>query len=134
MLFAIGGSLRHSCHDLTDAICCAARRCHSRTPSDGRRRQDPGGFTQIRLLALPRPFHRLFTDVLVDRYAFTDPERTQGVVKRLGQLPPGQHFAPIVSPFVGGSGRPDNFMIETPNVHLRTAIAEYKSVYGREPK
>ena len=52
------------------------------------------------------------------------------MVRRLGELPPGMHYAPILSPLAGGTRDPDNHHFETPNVHLRTSIAMYKALSG----
>lgn len=72
----------------------------------------------------------LFASVLDERYACTDPDRLRRVAARLGPLPEGMHYVPNVSPLVGGSDDADNFTVETPNVHMRTALALYKSLHG----
>ncbi len=69
----------------------------------------------------------LFEMVLGDRYALVDIERHSGVVSQLGELPPGMHYAPLLSPMLGGTGVSENFCVETPNVHLRTAIETYRT-------
>jgi hypothetical protein len=73
----------------------------------------------------------LFAEVLVDRYAFTDPALLEGVRRTAGTLPVGMQYAPIVSPLVGGALAPDNYHLETPYVHLCTSIATWEAVKGR---
>jgi len=67
----------------------------------------------------------LFDKVLIDRYSLVEKERLDGVNKRLGILKKGMHYAPILSPLLGGTGNPENYHFETPNVHFRTSIATY---------
>ncbi|MFJ2990798.1 SMI1/KNR4 family protein [Collimonas sp. NPDC087041] len=68
---------------------------------------------------------RLFSEVLNNQYALLDEPRYDAVRSALGLLPAGMHYAPILSPMLGGSGSADNFGTETPNVHFRTAIATF---------
>jgi hypothetical protein len=70
----------------------------------------------------------LFSEALADPTAITDPARLQGVTAHLGKLPNGKHYAPIISPLVGGSDDPQNFSVQDPVVHFTTAIAVRKSV------
>lgn len=76
----------------------------------------------------------LFMNVLTDRYAFTDPELLKGVRGKLGPLPEGRHYAPIVSPLAGGPLEPENYHLETPNVHLRTSVAAWEAVRATKGK
>lgn len=69
----------------------------------------------------------LFNTVLADRMALVDPAHYGSACARLGTLPLGMHYAPIVSPMLGGAGEANNFCLETPNVHFRTAVATYKA-------
>jgi len=69
----------------------------------------------------------LFEEVLTDRYALVDRARHEAVRARLGALPAGMHYAPIVSPILGGSGDPGNFALETPKVHFATAIHAFST-------
>lgn len=80
---------------------------------------------------LAETFDRLFEEVLNDRDGITDPDRLRRVVDRLGALPRGRHFAPIVSPLVGGSDDADNFEVEDPLVHFRTALATHQALAGK---
>jgi hypothetical protein len=75
----------------------------------------------------------LFSDVFVDPDAIIDHERLAGVAKRLGKLPLGSHFAPILSPQMGGTGDPSNFSVQTPNVHFETEVATYRTVSKMAP-
>jgi len=70
----------------------------------------------------------LFSHVLTDRYAFTDPTLLKAVREKLGVLPEGMHYAPIVSPLGGGRLAVENYHLETPNVHLRTSIATWEAI------
>jgi hypothetical protein len=72
----------------------------------------------------------LFSHVLADRYAFTDPSLLTGTREKLGLLPEGMHYAPIVSPLAGGQLATENYHLETPNVHLRTSIATWEAIRG----
>lgn len=82
----------------------------------------------LELFRLSNSLDELFSCVLADRYALTDPELLRGVVDRLGPLPEGMHYAPIVSPLVGGALAVSNYEIETRNVHLRTSIATWEAI------
>lgn len=75
----------------------------------------------------------LFSSVLIEPDAIIDAERLAAVTKRLGKLPLGSHFAPILSPQMGGSGDASNFSIQTPNVHFETEIATHRSVSKLHP-
>lgn len=59
-----------------------------------------------------------------------DQARLTSISARLGPLPFGQHFTPIVSPMVGGSDAPDNFDIISPRIHLHTALATFRARKG----
>lgn len=77
-----------------------------------------------------RTLREFFENVLVRRDAITDPDRLARVGAALGPLPVGKHYAPIVSPLAGGGDETENFHLETPNVHLRTAAATYRAIAG----
>jgi hypothetical protein len=70
----------------------------------------------------------LFARVLCDRFALVDKERLEMVSAQLGELQTGMHYAPIVSPMLGGDSSPGNFSFETPNVHFRTAVQTYRGI------
>jgi len=70
----------------------------------------------------------LFEYLLSDRHALLDKQRFIAVHERLGPLQNGMHYAPIVSPMLGGQGDVENFCFETPNVHFRTAISNFVSI------
>ncbi|TAL21348.1 MAG: hypothetical protein EPO01_11445 [Aquabacterium sp.] len=65
----------------------------------------------------------LFDVLLTDQYALMDERRYLEVRSKLGGLEAGMHYAPIVSPVLGGSGEAINFAFEKPNAHFRTALA-----------
>lgn len=69
-----------------------------------------------------------FSELLSDKYSLLDEERYKTVFKKLGELEMGMHYAPIVSPLFGGKGDAENFAFETPNVHFRSAVANFISL------
>lgn len=73
------------------------------------------------------PFQQLFAKTLTKRCPFTDDALYEALNNRFGRIPAGMHFAPIHSLLLGGSNTPDNYHIETPNVHLRTTIAAWEA-------
>jgi len=73
-------------------------------------------------------FQELFEHVLTERFAITDPDRYTAVRTRLGVLPPGQHYAPIQSPMIGGEGTAENFEIQDAVVHVTTCVSIYKAI------
>lgn len=66
-----------------------------------------------------------FDNIMSDRYALVDEDRYHSVLNRIGRLKDGMHYAPLVSPMLGGSGSSDNFCLETANVHFRTSIQTF---------
>ena len=104
----------------------------------GFRREDSGELVYILFsvdtfdaFCVARGEGHLFEEVLTNRYALLDDHRYDAVRAALGLLPAGMHYAPLLSPLVGGEGSADNFCLETPNVHFRTAIATYVAQRGR---
>src|SRR5262245_26802898 len=98
-------------------------------------RELDGGFCAILFavdtfesFVLAEHFDDLFEHVLNARDSVTDLDRLLRVQELLGALPRDRHFAPIVSPLVGGSDDATNFMVENPVVHLRTAIATHRAL------
>jgi len=69
----------------------------------------------------------LFDRILADRYALLDEIRFDTISSKLGVLREGMHYAPIISPMLGGAGEIENFGFETPNVHFRTSIAAFEA-------
>lgn len=76
--------------------------------------------------------NELFSQVLIDRYSILDPKRLDIAHKALGELQPGMHYAPRLSPMLGGAEEISNFGFESPNVHFRTAIATYKALKEKQ--
>lgn len=68
-------------------------------------------------------FQTLFEETLAEPHVFVDADILAAVRESLGPLPDGMHYAPIISPLLGGSDHPRNFHFEPPDVHLITAIA-----------
>ncbi len=85
----------------------------------------PDTFEAFRVAHSPE---ELFQSVLLDPGALEDPNHLRSVRARHGLLPRGFHYAPVVSPLVGGSDAPDNFMPLPRRVHLVTAIAEHEAL------
>jgi hypothetical protein len=69
-----------------------------------------------------------FEYLITDKYALLDEARFDAISNKFGSLQLGMHYAPIVSPLLGGSGEIDNFGLKTPNIHFRTAIANFSIV------
>ena len=72
--------------------------------------------------------HELFASILCDRYALVDPELLPQLKERLGLLPDGMHYAPIVSPLLGGSMRVENHDFEPARVHLEMSHNTWASI------
>jgi hypothetical protein len=51
-----------------------------------------------------------------------DPEKSARARAQLGPLPPGEHYAPDLSPLLGGSG--ESFHVESAVIHLVSAVAQ----------
>lgn len=68
-------------------------------------------------------FQTLFEETLAESQVFVDADILAAVRETLGPLPEGMHYAPIISPLLGGSDDPRNFHFEPPDVHLITATA-----------
>ena len=73
--------------------------------------------------------NELFDVVLASQDSLIDDGRYRATRERLGFLRDGMHYAPLLSPLVGGSGAADNMCLETANVHFRTAIATYQAIH-----
>jgi hypothetical protein len=70
-----------------------------------------------------------FSDVLGRRGSILEEEVLGGVKRRLGRVRDGMHYVPIVSPMVGGSARPDNYILGRRRVHLVDSIALFRSLH-----
>jgi hypothetical protein len=73
-----------------------------------------------------------FDDMLerefAERQSFLDPDLHADVAARLGPLKVGMHYAPLVSPLVGGLHAAGNYHVEAPDLHLRGAIATWEAL------
>jgi len=83
----------------------------------------------MRAFTIGESLEVVFSEVLVARDAFTDLDLLKRVEAKLGLLPKGMHYAPIVSPLIGGTLTVDNYHLETPNVHLRTSAATFVALH-----
>ena len=77
---------------------------------------------------IARSDSELFEEVLGDQYAFEEEGRLRAVRKALGDLRDGMHYAPVVSPLIGGENKVENICLETANVHFRLAMATYEAI------
>jgi len=74
----------------------------------------------------------LFQTALTERESVIDEDRLEIVRNRLGPLRLGMHYAPILSPILGGTGEAANFAFETPNVHFRTSLATFQTAFRKD--
>ena len=70
----------------------------------------------------------LFEETLADPFGLIDPVRWESVRRALGPLAESAHYAPVVSPLIGGTASESNFVMIDATVHLRTAMAEYGAI------
>lgn len=82
--------------------------------------------------ALSKSGSQLFGNLLAEKYALLDEDCFRTAFQHLGPLETGMHYAPIVSPMLGGGSNAGNFCFETPNVHFRTSIATFYAKQSRE--
>jgi hypothetical protein len=80
------------------------------------------------LFVMTPDFADLIPHLLSDPHTIVDPELLAILRQQLGPLPNDSHYAPIVSPLVGGSFAPTNYHIETAVVHVGTVIATWKAL------
>lgn len=85
----------------------------------------------MRVYRVADSFRELMEDILVSRFAIVDEDLFMELSRRLGSLPAGMHYAPIISPILGGTLDPSNFHLETPNVHLQTTAAAWLARNGQ---
>jgi len=71
---------------------------------------------------------RLFDGVLADPEGLIDAAHLRAVRRAVGPLPPGHHYAPVLSPLLGGSRDPDNYMSLDRRAHLVAATAEWEAL------
>lgn len=74
-----------------------------------------------------------FEKILGDKTALIDRELLERVRQHVGPLKPDHHYAPFVTPLLGGSNHESNFHQETARVHVITTIATFKATGGRIP-
>jgi hypothetical protein len=83
----------------------------------------------MEVFLLGRDIDELLGELLVAPGALCDSERFGRAAKQCGPLPPGQHYAPDISPLRGGTD--ESFHISTPEAHLTTAISGWEAVQAR---
>jgi len=73
-----------------------------------------------------------FDDMLerefAERQSFLDPDLHAAVAARLGPLKEGMHYAPLVTPLVGGGHDAANYHFEAPDLHLRGTVSTWESL------
>jgi hypothetical protein len=82
----------------------------------------------VELFVMAPEFGPLFAEVLTVRDAVTDPEHLAAAKQGVGPLPSGQWYCPIVSPLVGGTAKPDNYMVMSPKAFVVVSIAEWRAL------
>jgi hypothetical protein len=83
----------------------------------------------MEVFLLGRDLDELLGELLVAPGALCDSERLARAAKQCGPLPPGQHYAPDVSPLRGGTD--ESFHVTPADVHLKTAISGWEAVQAR---
>jgi len=73
-------------------------------------------------------FDRMLDREFSERQSFYDPDLLDDVLRRLGPQKPGMHYAPIVTPLVGGLLSAENYQLEAPQSHLRRTIATWETL------
>jgi hypothetical protein len=73
----------------------------------------------------------LFGQLLTTPGVLEDRERAAMVRRTHGEVPPGKHFVPDLSPLLGGMG--ESFHVESAAVHLATALAEWEGIRKLPP-
>ena len=72
---------------------------------------------------------KLVTELSVP-HPFIDRERFLAVRTALGQLGDGMHYAPVLSPLMGGDGRVSNFASMPANIHMKMAYSAAQTAAG----
>jgi hypothetical protein len=83
----------------------------------------------MEVFLLGKDIDELLHELLAAPGALCDLERLHRATRQCGQIPPGQHFVPDVSPLRGGMD--DSFHIETPEAHVTRAVAEWNAIQKR---
>jgi hypothetical protein len=81
-------------------------------------------------------FGKLFDQVLTERFAVIEPDHLNAARQGAGQLPKGKWYCPALSPLLGGSGAPGNWLVMSPSAYVKCAFAEHEvsSLLGGGPK
>jgi hypothetical protein len=83
----------------------------------------------MEVFLLGRDLDELLGELLVARGALCDSERLARAAKQCGPLPPGQHYAPDVSPLRGGTD--ESFHVISAEAHLTAAISGWEAMQAR---
>ena len=83
----------------------------------------------MEVFLLGKDLDELLGELLVAPGALCDLEKLARVAARCGPLPPGQNYAPDVSPLRGGTD--EAFHIETAEAHVRQAVDEWELLQAR---
>jgi hypothetical protein len=89
------------------------------------------GVDTFQVFIIADQFDKLFTEVLAASHALVEPDHLRRVWKRIGSLPDGLHYAPILSPLLGGTAKASNWHLETPKVHVVSAMAAFRTYQMR---
>ncbi|MGD0018655.1 MAG: SMI1/KNR4 family protein [Candidatus Limnocylindrales bacterium] len=83
----------------------------------------------MEVFLLGRDLDELLGELLVAPGALCDSERLARAAKQCGPIPPGQHYAPDVSPLRGGTD--ESFHVATAEAHMTTAISGWEAIQAR---
>jgi hypothetical protein len=88
---------------------------------------DPNSFDSFRLASSAGEFINI---IMSDAELVTLCGTVYPLIDALGEVRPGYHYAPFVSPMFGGSMSPDNWSVAPVRAHLATCVAEFDAVAG----
>jgi len=83
----------------------------------------------MEVFLLGRDLDELLGELLVAPGALCDSQRLDRATAQCGPLPPGGHYAPDVSPLLGGMD--ESFHVDTAEAHVRKAITEWETTRAR---
>lgn len=107
---------------------CVGDQIGFRYASDGECKAVLFAIDTCELFVMTPNFDELIPHLLAEPHTIVDPDLLSALRQTLGPLPGDSHYAPIVPPLAGGSFDPRNYHIETATVHVKTAIATWKSL------
>jgi hypothetical protein len=80
----------------------------------------------MEVFLLGKDVDELLHELLAAPGALCDLERLHRASQQCGQVPPGMHFVPDVSPLQGGTD--DSFHVESPVSHVTRAVAQWNAI------